>query len=120
MKNTLHPQKQRSWLGRVCHSVWLAAIIMVASLTGGVLGYHFLGQLNWVDSLLEASMILGGMGPVAVMSNNEVKIFASIYALFSGLVILTTSGIILAPWLHRLMYHTHRQARRDAIAEEKD
>ena len=93
---------------------------MVFSLSGGIIGYHFLGHLNWVDSLLEASMILGGMGPVAAMSNDEVKIFASLYALFSGLVILTTSGIILAPWLHRLMYHTHRQARRDALNEEKN
>ena len=94
--------------------------MMVASLVLGVLGYHWIGKLNWVDSLLEASMILGGMGPVSTMANDGVKIFASAYALFSGLVILSTSSIMLAPWLHRLMYHTHRQAHHDAINNRKN
>ena len=63
-------------------------------------------------------MILGGMGPIAPMNNDSVKLFASLYALYSGLVILSTMGMLLAPWLHKLMYHTHRQAHRDAKDEE--
>jgi hypothetical protein len=102
------------------HSTWVAALIMLVSLSVGVVGYHLLGHLPWIDALLEASMILGGMGAVSPMTNDAVKIFASFYALFSGLMILTISGILLAPWVHRLIYHTHRQARADALKDEKN
>ncbi len=93
-------------------------VIVVLSLTIGILGYHYLGDLAWIDALLEASMILGGMGAVAPMHTDAVKLFASAYALFSGLMLLSTAGLLLAPWVQRLLYHTHRQARRDAKREE--
>ena len=89
--------------------MWLAAIVVTVALLIGVLGYHGLGGLSWVDSILEASMILGGMGAIAPMHNDAVKLFASGYALLSGLVVLSTTGIIMAPWLHRLLHHFHRQ-----------
>jgi hypothetical protein len=108
------------WLTRVRRSILIAALIVSSSLTIGICGYHFLGKLDWVDALLEASMILGGMGPVAPMANNAVKIFASFYALFSGLLLLSTMGILLAPWLQKMLYHTHRQARCDAVKDEQD
>jgi len=108
------------WLTSIRRSVLIAVSIASVSLAIGIAGYHLLGHLNWVDSLLEASMILGGMGPVAPMANDDVKVFASLYALFSGLVLLTTTSILLAPWLHKLMYHSHRQARCDAKAWEKE
>lgn len=63
-------------------------------------------------------MILGGMGAVAPMHDDATKLFASFYAMFSGFVVLTTTGLLLAPWLHRLVYHTHRQARHDALRDE--
>lgn len=97
------------WLRRVMRSIGLAAIIVFVSLAIGILGYHALGQLPWIDSILEASMILGGMGPIATMSNDAVKLFASGYALFSGLVLLSTMGILLAPWLHRMMHKFHNE-----------
>jgi len=100
------------WLKRVMRSIGLAAIIVATSLGIGVLGYHGFGHLPWIDSLLEASMILGGMGPVAAMSNDAFKLFASAYALFSGLVLLSTMGIILAPWLHRMMHRFHQEEAR--------
>ena len=59
-------------------------------------------------------MILGGEGPIAEMQTDGVKLFASIYALYSGLMLLTTTGLLLAPWIHALVYHSQRQARRDA------
>jgi hypothetical protein len=95
------------WLLRMFHSARLALGTIGVSLLIGITGYHLLGNLGWVDALLEASMILGGMGPVAVMDNDAVKIFASFYALFSGLMLVAVAGILLAPFLHRLMHHFH-------------
>ncbi len=92
--------------------------MILFSLLIGILGYHYIGDLPWIDALLEAAMILGGEGPIAPMDNNAVKLFASAYALYSGLVLLTTTGVLLAPWLHQILYRTHREARRDAHAEE--
>ena len=97
------------WLKRVFRSVGLAAIIVACALSIGVIGYHVLGKLPWVDAILEASMILGGMGPVATMNNAAVKLFASAYALFSGLVLLSLMGVLLAPWLHRMMHRFHEE-----------
>ena len=92
------------WLHRVFRSIGLAGIVAGTALAIGIIGYHFLGKLGWVDSTLEASMILGGMGPVAPMQNDAVKLFASAYALMSGLVLIGTTGILLGPWLHRLLH----------------
>ncbi len=92
------------WLRRIVRSLWFVLIIVSVALWIGVMGYHELGGLGWVDSILEASMILGGMGPVATMSNDTVKLFASAYALFSGFVMLSSVAILLAPWVHRLLH----------------
>lgn len=112
------PFTHSHWLTQVRRSLLLALCIVATSLAIGVVGYHTIGGLAWVDALLEASMILGGMGAIAPMSNDAVKIFASIYALYSGLVILSTTGLLLAPWIQRMLYHTHRQARVDALRDE--
>ncbi|MES2983586.1 MAG: hypothetical protein V4735_00155 [Pseudomonadota bacterium] len=114
------PFTRAHWLGKVKRSLLIAAIMVSTSLTIGILGYHYLGALPWVDALLEASMILGGMGPVSPMQNDAVKIFASAYALFSGLALVSTTGMLLAPWLQRMLYHTHRQAHCDAVIAQKD
>ncbi len=78
-----------------------------ASLLLGVAGYHWLCDLNWVDALLNASMILTGMGPVAPLATDTAKIFASAYAVFSGVAFLTTFSILAAPILHRLLHRLH-------------
>jgi hypothetical protein len=95
------------WLRRMLNSAWLAFIIIALAFTFGVMGYHHLANLGWVDAILETSMILGGMGAIAPMPNDTAKLFASAFAMLSGLVIVTTTGIILAPFLHRLMHHFH-------------
>ena len=79
----------------------------------GILGYHFVVRLPWIDSLLNASMILGGMGPVDPVKTNSGKIFASFYALFSGLFVILATGLLLAPFLHRLLHHFHLQKGKD-------
>lgn len=89
----------------------LAAILV--SLTIGIFGYHFIEGFTWIDSLLNASMILGGMGPVGEMHTVNGKIFASMYALFSGIVFLVTVGIIIAPIVHRFLHSLHIDERDD-------
>ncbi len=111
-KQPVLPREQ--WLKRVARSVWLAAILIFVSLAVGVLGYHLIGELPWVDAILEASMILGGMGPVVPLQNDGIKIFASAYALYSGLAVITMTGIILAPWAHRLLHTFHAADSHDA------
>jgi hypothetical protein len=85
--------------------------IVIFGLGLGVLGYHFVGQLGWIDSLLNASMILGGMGPVDPLKNNAAKIFASLYALFSGLAFISIMSVLVAPFAHRMLHRFHAEAR---------
>lgn len=73
----------------------------------GVCGYHFIARFGWVDSLLNASMILGGMGPVGDLPTAGAKIFASLYALFSGVVFISVMALVLAPAAHRALHHFH-------------
>lgn len=77
------------------------------SLAIGILGYHYLAGFSWVDSLLNASMILAGMGPVDTLQTLTGKIFASFYALFSGIGFLASMGILMAPVVHRLFHRFH-------------
>ena len=77
------------------------------SLGIGILGYHYLESLSWIDSLLNASMILGGMGPVAPLQTNTGKIFASFYAIYSGVILLASVGILIAPIFHRFLHRFH-------------
>jgi len=86
----------------------VAAIsLILLSLFIGIAGYHWLAGLNWIDSLLNASMILGGMGPVNPLNNTNAKVFASLYALFSGLVFIAVMGIIFSPIIHRILHKFH-------------
>ncbi len=88
-------------------SMALAAVVIGASLLIGVLGYRYLNGETWLDALVDAAMILGGMGPVADLTTPSAKLFASFYALFSGIVLLATAGILMAPWVHRLLHRLH-------------
>ena len=85
--------------------------IAVFGLGVGVLGYHFFAHLGWIDSLLNASMILGGMGPVDPLKGNAAKIFASLYALFSGLAFISIMSVLLAPFVHRMLHRFHAEER---------
>ena len=89
---------------RVIRHFILAFLVLAAGLGIGVLGYHCLGELNWIDSLLNASMILGGMGPVDTLHSSAAKIFASGYALFAGLVFISIASLIVAPFAHRILH----------------
>ena len=95
------------FIKRIISAVLVAFTLILVALSLGIAGYHFLAGLGFVDSLLEASMILGGMGPVKELHSDAAKIFASIYALFSGIIFIALMGIMLAPVAHRVMHKFH-------------
>jgi hypothetical protein len=92
---------------RMVLSFLLLVGIVGAALMLGVLGYHYIVRLPWTDAVLNASMILTGMGPVATMTDTPSKLFASAYALFSGVVFLSSVGIVLTPLFHRILHRFH-------------
>ena len=86
----------------------LAALAVVIFALGiGILGYHLTEGLSFLDSLLNASMLLGGMGPVNPIHTDAGKLFASFYALFSGMIFLVTAGILFTPVAHRILHWMH-------------
>ncbi len=87
-----------------------AALLLTFGLGIGMLGYHEFEDMNWIDSFLNAAMILGGMGPVAPLQTEVGKIFAGLYALFSGLVFLVAAGLFFSPSVHRLLHKFHFEA----------
>jgi hypothetical protein len=103
------PLTRSQFAVRVLAHVSMAAGAIAVALSAGVCGYHFVAGLNWVDALLNASMILGGMGPVDPLHGDAAKVFASFYALFSGLAFIAVLAVLLAPFLHRLMHRLHME-----------
>jgi hypothetical protein len=92
---------------RVLQHTALAVLLISGGLGIGVAGYHFIGKLDWIDSLLNASMILGGMGPVNPLTSSAAKLFASGYALFSGLAFIAVASVLIAPFAHRVLHKIH-------------
>ncbi|TAK92316.1 MAG: hypothetical protein EPO06_00440 [Burkholderiaceae bacterium] len=97
----------QSFIHRMVRHFLVAMGIVGLGLGIGVLGYHYIGALGWVDSILNASMILAGMGPVDALSSDAAKLFAAAYALFSGVLFLIGMGVMVAPVLHRFLHHFH-------------
>ncbi len=95
------------FLRRVVRHFSLAAVMLLASLGAGMAGYMYFEGLAWRDAFLNAAMLLGGMGPVDAPKTDGGKVFAGVYALFAGLVILITAGVVLSPVLHRLLHRFH-------------
>jgi hypothetical protein len=95
------------FIKRIIGSLLIALGVIVVALSVGILGYRLIAGFNWIDSLLEASMILGGMGPIKELPDTAAKIFASIYALLSGLIVIALMGIMLSPVAHRVMHKFH-------------
>ena len=92
---------------RVARNGIIGIAMLLIALGIGILGYHFFEGLSWLDSLLNASMILGGMGPVNPLQTAAGKLFASFYALFSGVVFIAAMGVLAAPIFHRFLHHFH-------------
>jgi hypothetical protein len=95
------------FIRRIFYHVVLALTVVSASLGIGVLGYRFFAGLSWIDALMNAAMILGGMGPVNELSTDSGKLFASFYALYAGVAFLTIAAVLTAPFAHRLLHSLH-------------
>jgi hypothetical protein len=107
-----HPLLSRAkFARRVARHLLLALFLISVALGLGMVGYHYIGDLNWIDSLLNASMILGGMGPVDPLHSDGAKLFASFYALFSGLAFIGIASLMIAPFAHRLLHRFHIEAK---------
>jgi hypothetical protein len=105
------PHPRRTFYHRFSRALGLSAAVIAFSLGLGILGYHFIAGFSWVDSILNAAMILTGMGPVGTLNSDAAKLFASAYALFSGVVFITATGILLAPMFHRVLHRFHIEER---------
>jgi len=98
--------------------VLIALGIVFVSLAIGIVGYHEFEGLSWIDATVNAAMILGGMGPVNVLNTNAGKLFASFYALFSGIIFLVAIAVLLAPAVHRFLHRFHVEF--DSESSSKD
>ena len=103
----------RLFLIRVLRFFFYSFVIICVSLFIGIAGYHFIAGLAWTDSFYNASMILTGMGPVNEMTTVSSKLFASFYALFSGIAFLSTVAMLFAPIVHRFMHIMHLESEKD-------
>jgi hypothetical protein len=97
------------FLRRLARHALLALAVTFVALGIGILGYHLTEGMSFLDALLNASMILGGMGPVNSLKTDAGKLFASFYALFSGMVFLGAAGILMAPIAHRFLHWMHME-----------
>jgi hypothetical protein len=104
---------RRLFLLRLLRHLIVALGFMAGALFIGVLGYHVTEHMTWLDSLLNASMLLGGMGPVDPVKTSAGKLFASFYALFAGVVFLVIAGIIVAPIAHRILHRLHLEQQNE-------
>ncbi len=103
----------RQFATRVAQHGGYVIVAVAGALLLGVIGYHVTVDLPWIDSLLNASMILGGMGPVNPITTTSGKLFASFYAVFSGLFFIVATGLLLAPFLHRMIHRFHLEKKEE-------
>ncbi|HUQ68403.1 MAG TPA: hypothetical protein VM165_02705 [Planctomycetaceae bacterium] len=96
-----------AFLWRLTKNLLAATALIAASLFAGMAGYRYFEGMTWIDAFANAAMILSGMGPLTPLNTDGGKLFAGCYALYSGLVVVVTLGITLAPVIHRVMHRFH-------------
>lgn len=97
----------RAFMGRLATSAALGLAIVAVSLLAGMLGYHLIVKLGWIDAFLNASMLLGGMGPIDPPKTVAGKLFSGLYALYCGFAVLGIAGVVFAPVFHRFLHRFH-------------
>jgi hypothetical protein len=98
---------RRAFAGRVAASFGAATALIAVSLLGGMIGYHVLEGLAWIDAFVNAAMLLSGMGPLDPPRSWGGKLFAGLYALYSGLAVILAAGILFTPVVHRMLHRFH-------------
>jgi sterol desaturase/sphingolipid hydroxylase (fatty acid hydroxylase superfamily) len=101
----------RQFAVRLARSGLVALVLVTISLSVGMVGYHALEGLNWIDAFMNAAMLLGGMGPIHEPVSFGGKLFAGLYALYCGLAVIFVAGVLLAPLAHRILHRFHVESR---------
>jgi hypothetical protein len=104
---------RRLFVKRLTIAFASATLLVGVSLLAGMLGYHYLESMPWIDAFANASMILSGMGPLGPLQTWSGKLFAGFYALYSGLALILATGILLVPIIHRLLHQFHLEPGKD-------
>ena len=100
----------RAFVARVALHAGIGVLIILLCLGVGMLGYHYFEGMSWIDAFANAAMILSGMGPFGPLQTDSGKLFAGLYALFSGLAFITIIGVVLVPVVHRFFHKFHLES----------
>ena len=95
------------FLSRVRRASTYALALVLVTLAVGIIGYHELEDISWLDSFHQSALLLSGMGPVVEMTSVAGKLYDGIYALFCGIILLAATGLLFAPVLHRILHRFH-------------
>jgi hypothetical protein len=99
---------RRRFVRRIVNHFGIVTVVIAVSLGVGIGGYRYFEGMDWIDAYLNAAMLLGGMGPVEPkLQTVSGKLFAGVYALYAGMVVLVAAGILMAPVFHRVMHRFH-------------
>ena len=98
---------KQSFVKRLVFAAVLSTVLLTVWTVVGMIGYHALAGLGWVDAFLNSAMIVGGMGPVDILNNQPAKVFAGFYAILSGVVFLSIFGLLIGPVFHRFLHRFH-------------
>ncbi len=114
-----HPMLTRAQFAlRMARHFGVAGLLVAVSLLIGILGYRATEHMSWVDAFLNAAMIMGGMGPVGELRTDAGKVFAGLYALYCGLALVVSIGVVAAPLVHRFFHHFHQDPETDLNDDE--
>ena len=106
------------FIQRLVGSIIVAVCLIGISLFAGMLGYHVFEKMEWIDAFANASMILSGMGPLGTLQTWGGKLFAGLYALYSGLLLIVVAGLLFAPIVHRILHRFHLEEE-ESEADER-
>lgn len=109
----------QAFLRRLVKYALISIGLVIGSLVIGMIGYHIVAGYSWVDSFLNAAMLMGGMGPAGTLTSDAGKVFAGIYALYCGLIELVAVAIFAAPLFHRFLHHFHLEREQNQEVHEQ-
>jgi hypothetical protein len=108
-----HVLNRRQFAKRLAKTSGVAAVLIGLSLAAGMAGYRHFEGMPWIDAFANAAMILSGMGPLSPLRTWSGKLFAGVYALYSGLTVIVAAGLIFAPIVHRILHRFHAELEQD-------